>query len=180
MSTGARHGFRRALRTMAGCFLAVMIIISIALLGVSALLEASPDLFRGLRLLGAFYLIFLGIRSWRSKISIADSEVTAKEQATISNHEIFWKGFFIGISNPKLILFATAFFPQFIDPEKPQALQLAILLTSFTICEWIWYASYATGGAAISGFLKKPGNQIIFNRAIGVLFIGFGIFTIVL
>lgn len=56
------------------------------------------------------------------------------------------RGFLIGISNPKLILFAVAFLPQFINPAKAQVPQFAILVGSFAVIEAMWYGVYALGG----------------------------------
>ena len=90
-----------------------------------------------LRYLGAAYLIYIGAKSFINRHSFAiDSEITAVEQPATTPKQIFAKGFLVGISNPKSFLFATAFFPQFIDSTKPELHQFAILLLSFAVMEW--------------------------------------------
>lgn len=79
-----------------------------------------------------------------------------------------------GLSNPKLIVFAAALFPQFIDPQRPFAPQLAILVGSFVVIESFWYAVYAFGGMRLAAWLRPVARQRLFNRLTGALFVGFG------
>jgi threonine/homoserine/homoserine lactone efflux protein len=119
MQSGMQHGLRRTLYAMAGCFSAVFLLLLGSILGVGALLAASPALFNILRYAGALYLIFLGARAW-TKPSAAGIDASAQpDLAPASPKIIFRNAFLVGISNPKALLFAAAFFPQFIDRARP-------------------------------------------------------------
>lgn len=84
-------------------------------------------------------------------------------------------GFTIGVSNPKLILFAAAFLPQFVDPARPQPAQFAILVATFAVVETLWYGVYALGGRSLARHLGRPAVKRAFNRVTGVIFVGFGL-----
>ena len=80
----------------------------------------------------------------------------------------------IGISNPKLLLFAAAFLPQFVDRGSPQAPQFAILVVTFAVVESFWYGVYAMCGRTLARHLRRPALRRGFDRATGGIFIGFG------
>lgn len=170
MTQSIGHGPRRALATMAGLMSAVLLCLVASALGLGAVLKASPRLFDGLRYLGVAYLVWLGIKAWRAPVGGA----AAVAGPTRSHHALYATGLLTGLSNPKLIIFAAALFPQFIDTGRPFGPQLAILVVSFVVIESFWYAVYALGGARLSRWLEPAHRQRLFNRGTGVLFIGFG------
>ncbi len=175
LASGARYGFRSTISTMAGCLLSLTIIIIASVTGVGALLAASPTSFDILKTLGAAYLIYIGIRSCISNATMVYPDSALADSSRATKTESFRKGFLVGISNPKAILFAIAFFPQFIDVSKPQAQQLAILFTTFVIIECSCYAAYALGGKSLARFLANPLYYRIFNITVGAIFILFGL-----
>jgi threonine/homoserine/homoserine lactone efflux protein len=79
----------------------------------------------------------------------------------------------VAASNPKAILFAAAFFPQFIDPGLAKWLQFAILLTIFSVIEVGWYFVYAVSGKHLSVYLHRATVMRAFNRLTGGVFVGF-------
>lgn len=79
----------------------------------------------------------------------------------------------VAASNPKAILFAAAFFPQFINPELPKLPQFAILITTFAVIEISWYLVYAVSGKKLSSYLQHARVLRAFNRMTGGVFIGF-------
>jgi threonine/homoserine/homoserine lactone efflux protein len=180
MSTSARNGFRAAVATMAGCLatLAAMNVVSAA--GLGALLQASPAVFGVLRWAGAAYLAFLGIRSWRAPVAnpaTADAPLVAVP--ALGWWALFRQGMVVAASNPKAILFATAFLPQFIRPELPRLQQFAILLATFSVIEVIWYLVYAGAGRQLAVYLRRAGVLRAFNRVTGGVFIGFAAVMVV-
>lgn len=175
MKSGAHFGMKRTLYSMLGCFLAVSILIGSSIAGIGALLLASPLLFDILRYAGAAYLIYLGIQAWRAPVHLHIDSVTPADLVhNTSIRTIFRNGFLIGISNPKALLFAAAFFPQFINPALPQALQLTVLFVTFTVLEFSCYSIYAFGGRSIAGMLKYASVRKAFNRVTGAMFGLFG------
>jgi threonine/homoserine/homoserine lactone efflux protein len=175
MTRSLRFGPRRAVAAMAGCLTAILIGLVASASGLAALLTAWPPLFEALRYAGVAYLIYLGVMAWRGGGAPLDvgSEVGALPAHSLAT--LYRNGFLISLSNPKFLLFAAAFFPQFIDKTRPQASQFAILVTTFVVLEAFWYGVYALGGARLAKLLDRPALQRAFDRATGIVFLGFGL-----
>lgn len=176
MSTSARHGIRSAVAAMLGCMTALLAMMSISAAGLGALLQTFPTVFEALRLAGAAYLAYLGIKCWRSTVQDqVDDEVgkASRTSPAVQHGAIYRQGFLVAASNPKAILFAAAFFPQFINPDMAKLPQFAILLTTFTVIEVTWYFVYALSGKRLSLYLQRATVMRAFNRLTGGVFIGF-------
>lgn len=185
LTRSVHFGVRRTTAAMAGCLLALLVALGASAAGLSAALAASPKLFGVLRVAGACYLVFLGIRAWRADAGTAppredgqddgagNGDATA-DPATTTTFALFRGGFLVAISNPKLLLFAAAFFPQFINPAAPQLPQFSILVATFATIETGWYMIYALGGRKMAAYLERPALKRAFNRVTGGIFIGFG------
>lgn len=171
------YGVRRSLAAMAGCLSALVAVLTASAAGLTTLLLAVPGAFDVLRYGGVAYLLYLGVRAWRDgKAPVDGGEMpTPREFVTLSRMQLFRGGFLISVSNPKLILFAAAFLPQFVDPAAAQAPQFAILVVTFAVVESIWYAIYALGGRSLARHLERPGLRRIFDRITGGIFVAFGI-----
>lgn len=174
MSMSARHGFKHAFFAMAGCFIPVFIFLCVSLAGAGALLLASPAIFAALRYAGAAYLIYLGIGAWRTPIA-TEAGLDMPPVSGMAPKAIFLRSFLVGISNPKALLFAAAYFPQFLDPHAPQGIQFAVMLATFSVCEISWYMFYALSGSRLTAWLQKARVKRAFNRFTGSLFAVFGL-----
>jgi threonine/homoserine/homoserine lactone efflux protein len=126
-----QYGLRASAAGMAGCLLALVLMLVGSVAGLSALLITMPAAFDMLRYLGAAYLIWLGIQTWRAPDE-GEGVTTASEASLAAT---FRGGFLVGISNPKLLIFAAAFFPQFITPTAPWLPQFALLVATFVAVE---------------------------------------------
>ena len=166
-------GMLRSVTAMAGCLSALVIVLAASAAGLTTLLLALPGTFEVLRYVGAAYLVFLGIKIWRSKVPCFEVH-SVDQHPFVSGPALFRGGFAIAISNPKLILFAAAFFPQFVNPAQPQAVQFAILAVTFVLIETFWFVIYASGGRSLSRYISRPAIKRAFNRVSGTIFIGFG------
>jgi threonine/homoserine/homoserine lactone efflux protein len=181
MSTSARHGVRPAVMAMAGCMTALLIMMSLSAAGLGALLQSFPAVFDALRLSGAAYLAYLGVKCWRAPVHDAVRDTLVDQAGTadpanvpgVHSGTIYRQGFLVAASNPKAILFAAAFFPQFIDPGLTKLPQFAILLTTFSVIEVGWYFVYAVSGKRLSVYLQRATVMRGFNRLTGGVFIGF-------
>ena len=171
MTRSVRVGFRRSIAAMAGCLTALVLALAISAAGLGAVLKASPMVFDVLRYAG---VVYLGIKAWRGGDAPIDVGSTTALVPS-SRSVLFRDGFIIGISNPKLLLFASAFLPQFVDLTQPQLPQFVILVGTFAVMEMFWYAVYAAGGRGLAGHLAKPGLRKVFDRVVGTIFIGFGL-----
>lgn len=171
MVQSIHHGPRRASATMAGLLTAILLYLLASAMGLGALLKAAPHLFDALRYAGVGYLLWLGIRAWRAEPMAEQGEAATPARSLRS---LYVTGFLTGLANPKLIIFAAAFFPQFIDPARPFAAQLLILVASCVAIESGWYMAYALGGRSLARWLAPANRQRLFNRATALLFVGFG------
>lgn len=183
LASVARVGMARGLATMLGCLSAVVLVLVASAAGLGAALAASPHLFGVLRVCGAVYLFWLGIQAWQEGGRVPPAAPVAAPntpaaQAESPQHGSAWgrwrKGFWVGLSNPKLLLFAAAFFPQFIAPHAPQLPQFVVLITTFALLEMLWYGVYAVGGYTLAQQLQRPAIRRVFNRITGCVFMGFG------
>lgn len=181
MSTSARHGVRPAVVAMAGCMTALLAMMSLSAAGLGALLQSFPAVFDALRLSGAAYLAYLGIKCWRAPVN-DNLEATPMHPANSAapvnappapSATLYRQGFLVAASNPKAILFAAAFFPQFIDPALAQLPQFAVLLVTFSVIEVGWYFVYAVSGKRLSVYLQRATVMKAFNRLTGGVFVGF-------
>lgn len=175
MNSSIRYGMKPAFFTMLGCFSGVYMLFIASMLGVGAFLIKYPAAFDVLRYAGAAYLLYLGVIIW---LSANSASINPDVPILRSNKHIFRDGFLVGISNPKALLFAVAFFPQFINPDAPQTIQFVILLTSFAVIEISWYLLYAFGGSKLANLMKKDTFRKAFDRFTGSLFVMFGVFLI--
>lgn len=177
MTVGARHGLRASVMAMLGCMTALLAMMSLSAAGLGAVLHTSPQVFEALRLAGAAYLAYLGIKVWRSPVEEHPADSTDDMQPpslpAVNSWGIYRQAFLVAASNPKAILFAAAFFPQFIHPDAPQLPQFAILLATFTVIEVSWYFVYAVSGKRLSVYLQRAPVMRLFNRVTGGVFVGF-------
>jgi threonine/homoserine/homoserine lactone efflux protein len=141
-----------------------------AALGISALVAASPKLFAALKLLGALYLLWLGIQAWRSGSPLRMAQGQARSEPGAA---LFWRGFVSNALNPKVMLFFLAFVPQFVDAEGgPVFAQMLLLGATFSVmtaCSYAWLG--AAAGRLAAPLMQRPALGIWLNRATGSLFI---------
>jgi threonine/homoserine/homoserine lactone efflux protein len=178
MTVSAREGLRAAVVAMGGCMTALLAMMSLSAAGLGALLQSFPAVFDALRLAGAAYLAYLGVKCWRSPVHDAAQAPGAPAVAAVRGvgavrGAVYRQGFLVAASNPKAILFAAAFFPQFLDPTGPQGPQFAVLLVTFSVIEVAWYVVYAVSGHRLSVYLQRAPVMRAFNRLTGGVFVGF-------
>lgn len=141
-SHGLAYGWRRTTITIAGNVTGLLLMASISLAGLSAIILSSALIFTVVKLLGALYLLYLGVKLWRHGFS----PITAAGQQPLARprwHKQYLQGLLIAISNPKAIAFCTALFPQFIDHSSALPLQFAILILTFMSLSFICLSAYA-------------------------------------
>jgi len=175
MTTSARTGFKSATAVMAGCMTALLAMMTVSAAGLGALLKAFPTVFDAMRLTGAAYLAWLGVQQWRAPVrpdeaSPAPMGESAARQAA---SRLYTQGLLVAASNPKAIVFAAAFFPQFIQADQPALPQFAVLLSTFSVIEVSWYLVYAASGERLARRLRQATVMRWFNRVTGSVFVGF-------
>ena len=173
LSNSARFGLRAATASMMGCMTALLAMMSISAAGLGALLQMFPAVFDALRLAGAAYLAYLGIKSWRAPVHDHAIDAPRPADPAMSQAALFRQGMMVAASNPKAILFAVAFLPQFISPQNAQLPQFGILLSTFAVIEVSWYFIYAISGKSLAVYLQRASVLRVFNRVTGGAFVGF-------
>lgn len=168
------HGFTKSVFSSLGNIIGIFIVSSATAFGLVAVLQASTLLFTILKTFGAIYLVYLGIRQWRSKQNIFEKSIETSKHNQ-GKRKSFVQGLFVAISNPKTILFFTALFPQFIDLSKPIMIQFIILTLTFMLFSFIILVCYALSAHSAKGWFAKRDRAVWLNRISGTIFIGFGL-----
>jgi threonine/homoserine/homoserine lactone efflux protein len=181
LSNGAREGVRVSVFAATGRLVAFAAMIAIAGLGLGALLLASQALFTALKLAGAAYLVWIGVKLLRSGPALlareagadAGEDASGKAGAPGTFRRLAKQEFLVAAGNPKAILVFTAFFPQFVDPQHYTA-SFALLGATFLLFEFVAIAIYALLGARLGTMAGGAGRLRWFNRVSGALMIFFG------
>ncbi len=166
MTNSVNHGPRRAMTSVAGAVTAVLGVMLLSAMGLGALLAASETAFTAVKVVGAAYLIWLGIKTFRSRAVL---DVKAPAQGP-SGRSFYLQGFLVGASNPKAVLFFAAFFPQFLNPAAPIAPQFAVLALTFMAFEFTVLTLCALGVARLTPLLHSATPVRWINRICGGLF----------
>lgn len=167
MSNALNHGPRRAMTSVAGAVTAVLGVMVLSAMGLGALLAASETAFTVAKVVGAAYLIWLGIKTFRSTASAMALAAAGTPKA---GRSFYLQGFLVGASNPKAILFFAAFFPQFLNPGAPMVPQFTVLALTFVAFEFTVLTLCALGVARLVPLLKSSGPVKWINRICGGLF----------
>ena len=168
------YGFTKSVFSSLGNITGILIVSSAAALGLGAILQTSTLLFTIVKFVGAIYLVYLGIRQWRLKHFFGGKSVETPKR-TQGNKKMFVQGLLVALSNPKAVLFFTAFFPQFVDLSKPIAIQFLVLTSTFMIFSFLSLATYALSARFTTSWLVKGDRTIWFNRISGTVYITFGL-----
>ncbi|HSV52322.1 MAG TPA: LysE family translocator [Burkholderiaceae bacterium] len=169
LTNSLNHGPRRAMTSAAGAITAVLGVMLLSAMGLGALLATSETAFTAAKLIGAAYLIWLGIKTFRSDTALPMDEANGTASGP-SSRSFYLQGFLVGASNPKAVLFFAAFFPQFLDPAAPMAPQFAILALTFVAFEFSVLTLCALGVARLAPMLRTSRPVRWVNRICGGLF----------
>lgn len=169
LTHGALHGRRLTGFTIAGGALGFVAVIGLSMFGIGALLEASSRALTVLKWLGGAYLVWLGILVWRAPPLSVQLEGAC---GPVRGGVLFRQGLLSASTNPKAVLFFTAFLPQFIDPARSLWIQFAILAATFVATEVATEFALASAAHRIRQGLARVGRR--FNQACGALFIALG------
>ena len=165
LTNSVNHGPWRALASLAGSLSANMVIMMLSALGLGALLAASEAAFTTLKIVGAAYLIWLGVKTFRNGGGLQIAANAAPRKGSL-----FMQGVLVGASNPKSLLFFTAFFPQFIDANSPFLPQYLLLSLTFVFGDFVILGAGAFGVGRVAPWLRQAHVVRWINRVCGGLF----------
>ncbi len=167
---GVRAGVSAALGVATGC----LVHTAAVALGVAALLAASSTAFEVIKLAGAAYLAYLGVRLLlaRPAPTLAEAPIAACDAGAV-----FWQGFITNALNPKVALFFLALLPQFVAPQAPsKALALALLGVIFALNSLLVIVPVAWVAGRLGARLQRAdAARRWLDRALGVLFLGLAV-----
>ncbi|OBX38192.1 homoserine/homoserine lactone efflux protein [Halomonas elongata] len=174
MRNSLNGGARRVMMSSLGNIVGLVCVAGLATLGLGAVLHTAEWLFSLIKVLGAAYLVYLGIRQWRAETPLL-SAASVTAQRGWSRWRTFLEGYLVAISNPKAILFFSALFPQFIVPESALVPQFALLIATFMMMSFMTLVGYGLLARRLVSQLRSPRWTRYIQRLMGSLFIGLGI-----
>lgn len=181
MSVASRYGIKVGYLGAFGVYTGDLILILLTALGAASLLHAFPWLFLLLKIVGALYLSYLGIKLFKAAYQTWNAVQTPEQldtkQLSLNELKPFKTALTISILNPKAILFYLSFFVQFVDPAYPYP---AITFTTLAIVLQIISMSYLTilifsGAKLATYFSHRYKFTACCVTAVGLLFCGFGL-----
>jgi threonine/homoserine/homoserine lactone efflux protein len=151
------HGRRAALASVAGNTTGASIVVIVVALGLGAVAAQSIAVFTALKLIGAAYLVYLGVQTIRKR---GDLVARIGEPAGPADRRMFWQGVIVGVTNPKVLVFFAAVLPQFVDAEagSPTTQMLVLGLLFAMIASTLDTGWALAAGTARTWFATSPGR----------------------
>lgn len=178
LSIGMAKGRLPGIAFGLGCALGCLSHTLLAVLGVSALIAASPEAFTALKVCGGLYLVWLGFNALRSAGGASVGKASDDRQ---SPRKLFLKGIVANAINPKVILFFLSFLPQFVVPGHGSvAAQMAWLGIIFTLQAGVIFGLLGYFSGTVGQWINtSPRLGTAMDRLTGVIFVGLGLRLIV-
>ena len=168
------QGWRTALPMALGVALGDFTAMTLSMLGVGALLAASAAVFTTLKIVGAAYLVYLGIKLFR-----AGGTLRAEPRAdSVPSLKMIAHAWLVTALNPKSITFFVAFLPQFLDRHSPFMTQMVVFEATFLALAFLNALGYAVAASRARAVVRSERAIRIFNRTGGTLLVGAGIATV--
>ena len=175
IKNSVKHGFRISVAGISGNFIAMVIMATISAFGLGAIIVTSSSLFATVKTIGCLYLLYLGVRTWKSPLQPTNEPPMAPYPKNKEFFSAFREGILVGLSNPKAIVFFTALFPQFIDPARSFLPQFSVLILTIEGISFLVLASYALISLKAANYLCRGKPMKVFQKFTGGAFIGFGV-----
>ncbi|MBD0704171.1 LysE family translocator [Pseudomonas sp. Fig-3] len=170
ISNALRHGWSGSLPGIVGIASGAFIVAGICASSLGLILAASATAFTVLKYIGALYLLYLGIKMWRTQRFIPELNATSPRP---------WRRFIEALSiqllNPKAGFFFLAVFPQFIKPAGDYYSQFFLLVSSYSLLVVVVHCGYALMAQAARGWLSTNKGARLVGKLSGVTFLGFGV-----
>jgi threonine/homoserine/homoserine lactone efflux protein len=169
------QGRRAALTTVVGNTLGAYVLVVAVAVGIGSIVERSVLAFTALKLAGAAYLIYLGVKAWRQRGSL--QVAFTGDRSAHGRLRTLWEGFAVGVANPKTIVFFAAVLPQFVDRDQghvvAQMLLLGLVFNVIAVAsDSVWGLGAAT---ARNWFARSPRRRTLVGKVGGLTMIGLGV-----
>ncbi|TCK21687.1 LysE family translocator [Pseudonocardia endophytica] len=171
------HGRRAAIQSVFGNLGGVLVLIAVVAVGLGPLAERSVVVYEVIKLAGAAYLVWLGVRTFRGRRELAAALSTVAGEASTTDRRFLRQGFLVGVTNPKALVFFAAVLPQFADPAKGSVpVQIVVLGVLFcvlaTALDGCWGLA---ASAARSWFATSPARLAAVGGTGGLMIAGMGL-----
>lgn len=175
VSRALAYGRRVALMTVAGNTAGVFLLSAAGAVGIGTIVHTSAVAYHTIRLVGAAYLIFLGIQAIRHRRAIR--EAFARQATPVSGRRTWWEGFVVGVTNPKGAVFFAAVLPQFVDRSAGHpSLQMLTLSAIAALIALISDSGYGVAASAVRAWFARPTRRLdLVGGAAGLTMVGLGI-----
>ncbi len=168
----AMYGAKAGIFVTLGLCVGVFIQTLLAAFGVAAVVAASPTLLMIIQFAGAAYLLYLAWGAWNAPAGSDDKEA-GKKYPKLTLFQLWRRGIIMNITNPKVLIFFLAFFPQFIvkgATENEVMIQMLIMGVTFLMCTLAVFCTVAWCAGTLADRLRSPKVQIILNKVSAVIF----------
>jgi RhtB (resistance to homoserine/threonine) family protein len=170
------HGRRAAFGTSLGVSAGLSVWTVAAAVGVASVLRASALAFTALKLIGALYLVWLGVQALRAagraSSGTGSPSPNKREMGAAGG---FRQGFLSDLANPKIGIFFTSLLPQFVDPGHSVLLPFLALGAVFVLMTLLWLTAYCLIAARAAKTLQRPRVRAAMDRVTGVVLIALGL-----
>lgn len=176
-----QYGIKGAIWTILGTASGTVVMACISATGLGILLSTSPDAYEALRIFGALYMIYLGVRNWRAKpvsFKAAAAIIEEKSQGEGTSRELgirrgsfFMEGIYLQMTNPMLIMFFISLFPQFIDRKLDFGLQFVVLSLTYFLLVVVIHSCYSFIVSRFRSALSNPNRAGVIYKVGGTIFI---------
>ena len=175
LRNGVAFGVRSVVWSSLGNVSGIFCLSAAAMLGLGVLLKSSALLFGVVKLLGALYLFYVGLRHLFGHASVMSGMDASPELAASPRpRQLYREAFLMAATNPKPILFFSALFPQFINADIPLLPQFLVLTGIFMVLSFVTLIAYALMAVRARTVLQRPCLTQWINRVVGAVFIAFG------
>jgi threonine/homoserine/homoserine lactone efflux protein len=173
ITRGMAHGRRAGMLSALGVICGILVHTIAAALGLTLIFQTSAMAFLVVKYLGAAYLIYLGIKSWRERNVFA----LQTSSSPVSARQLFWQGVLSNVFNPKIAIFFLAFLPQFVDKSSSQmTLQLVVLGLTFAFLGLLFLIVVGYSSGTIGSWItRRPHYARFIGRLSGGILVALGL-----
>jgi homoserine/homoserine lactone efflux protein len=173
-----KYGASSALATIFGNLASQLMIVILVACGVGAMIAELPQFFLAMKIIGAGYLIFLGIKQIngaRTSVHASRDNNTRPVSAKMSRAGVFREAFLVSSSNPKTLLFLSAFMPQFVDQNRAFAGQFAMMYLTIAVIVVCIHLIYSVSTNTLKGQVRNSRFMKAINYLGGSIFMLLGL-----
>lgn len=175
VSRALAYGRRVAVITVAGNTAGAFVLAAAVAVGIGAIVATSAVAYTTIRLAGAAYLIYLGVRAIRNRRAIR--EAFAQQASPLTDRRTWWEGFVVGVTNPKAAVFFAAVLPQFVDRSAGHAsVQMLVLGALFALIAFASDGAYGVMAGTVRDWFARSARRLdLVGGAAGLTMIGLGV-----